>query len=117
MRRWVNIVGTKSVKNSPEQKPQGAKSGTQSDDKQQDSTEKDVVVLLSGVNAFGDRIYNYLKVQEDRFEDFMQAVSEKRKFGIRDFGEVLAAGKGVPDPELQAEMEEQYQMVKLTKKS
>ncbi|MDE3037256.1 MAG: hypothetical protein KGJ21_02195 [Pseudomonadota bacterium] len=66
------------------------------------------VVLLRGKNAFGDMIYSYVKIFTPNIRAFKDAMEAGKGFNPSDFGEVLAAGKGEPPPEVHAEMTSLY---------
>ncbi len=76
------------------------------------STEE-VVLLLSGFNNFGDKIYNYLKLPLAKVETLIEAVNNGGRFDVREFGEVLAAGLGIPTPEIKQEIEGAYKMMSM----
>jgi len=76
------------------------------------STEE-IVLLLSGFNNFGDKIYNYLKIPLSKVETLISEVNNGGRFDVREFGEVVAAGLGQPTPELKQEIESTYKMISL----
>lgn len=69
------------------------------------------VILLRGKNVFGDMIYCYLKVAFPDIRKLEDALSGTSTFNISDFGTVIAAGKGEPPPEVQAEVALAYPML------
>jgi hypothetical protein len=73
--------------------------------------DEEIVLLLSGFNNFGDKIYNYLKLKLSLVQEVVTAVETGGKFDVRDFGEVIAAGLGVPDAAVKMEIEENYRMI------
>lgn len=75
--------------------------------------EEEIVLLLSGINNFGDKIYNYLKLPLKKVSDLVVAVEMGGKFDVRQFGEVIAAGTGTPSPEIRQEIEGAYRMMKM----
>src|SRR5690349_21673586 len=66
--------------------------------------EQFVVLLMYGKNSFGDKIYSYLKITVANLGNLKAAIRAGNGFNPSDYGEVLAAGKGEPTPEVQAEM-------------
>jgi len=73
--------------------------------------EQFAVVLLRGKNSFGDLIYSYVKVFLPNIQRFKAAMQAGNGFNPSDFGEVLAAGKGNPPPEVHAEMVALYPLI------
>lgn len=69
------------------------------------------VVLLQGKNVFGDMIYCYVKVNLPNMEKLQAALKMNGNFTPSDFGEVIAAAKGVPTPEVRAEISRLYPML------
>lgn len=63
------------------------------------------VVLLQGKNHFGDDIYSFVNITVRDYARMRQQMLEGRTFLPSDFGEVLAAGKGKPSPEITREIE------------
>ena len=76
-------------------------------------TSEDIVLLLSGFNNFGDKIYNYLKLPVEKVDNLIEAVKNGGRFDIREYGEVVAAGLGVPTPEIKKEIEGSYKMLSI----
>lgn len=70
-----------------------------------------VVTLLQGKNAFGDMIYCYLKVILPNLAKLQAALTGGKNFNPSDFGEVIAAGKGVPPDDVRAEIALTYPML------
>ena len=70
--------------------------------------EKGAVVLLRGKNSFGDLIFSYVKIVLSNIERLQSSVQNHTAFTPSDFGEVIAAGRGEPSEELQAEIAAQY---------
>ena len=81
------------------------------DDEKQRFAEEEIVLLLSGFNNFGSKIYNYVKLPFKKLDALVEAVEGGGRFDIRDFGEVIAAGLGVPAPEVKQEIESSYRMI------
>jgi hypothetical protein len=89
------------------------------DDEQQISEEdlnKEVVLLVQGTNLFGDPIYSYVKVALRNYTKLRKAMLAGDNFTPSDFGEVVAAGRGHPTPEIKDEMRVQFGMVDITQK-
>lgn len=78
--------------------------------------EEEIVLLLSGFNNFGDKIYNYLKIPLKHIETIVYEVDKGGRFDIREYGEVIAAGLGMPTDEVRSEIEGQYRMINFPKK-
>lgn len=98
----------KWVKASEEELAEGSKLSREEKKK---LGEEDIVVLLSGFNNFGDKIYNYIKMKFKDYDALRGAIKGGGRFDIHEFGEVIAAGKGMPTPEVKAEMAAQYKMI------
>lgn len=73
--------------------------------------EEDIVVLLGGFNNFGDKIYNYVKMKFKDYDKLRDDIKRGGRFDVRGYGEVVAAGKGDPTPEVKAEIASQYKMI------
>lgn len=101
-RKWVSafLKGNESV--PPLTEEEKAKLG-----------DEEIVLLLSGYNNFGDKIYNYIKLKFKNIEPLVLAVENGGRFDLHEYGEVVAAGMGNPPPEVRQEMESQYKMVRL----
>ena len=67
-----------------------------------------VVLLLYGKNSFGDKIFSFVKINLPNLPKLKSAILAGKGFTPSDFGEVVAAGKGDPSPELRAEVAAQY---------
>ena len=66
------------------------------------------IMLLRGKNVFDDFVYCYLKIAYPDIARLDAAISGEESFNIRDFGTVLAAGKGEPPDEVKAEIAASY---------
>jgi len=73
------------------------------------------VIYLEGTNAFGDKIYSYLKLQIRNYLELREKLVKGEKFFPSDYGTVLAAGKGEPSRELVSEMSVLYNLVDMPK--
>lgn len=73
--------------------------------------EQYAIVLLHGKNSFGDMIYSYVKIFMPNIQKFKAAIKAGKGFNPSDFGEVLAAGKGDPPPDVHAEMVALYPLI------
>ena len=71
---------------------------------------EEIVVLLGGFNNFGDRIYNYITMKSGDYDELRMRIRLGGRLDVRDFGEVIAAGKGEPTEEVRQAIEEKYQM-------
>lgn len=103
-RKWVDDSGNKAGQSSRPNPEDVEKYG-----------DEEIVILLSGFNNMGDKIYNYLKM---KFRDYFPMRDEMKKggkFDPRMYGEVIAAGLGEPTAETKAEMERNYKMVTFPK--
>lgn len=69
------------------------------------------VILLQGKNSFGDMIYSYVKVGLPNIKLLYAAMNSGEDFSPSDFGEIIAAGKGMPTEEIRAEMANSYSML------
>tara|TARA_B100000989_G_C19500040_1_gene453822 strand:- start:516 stop:884 length:369 start_codon:yes stop_codon:yes gene_type:complete len=74
-----------------------------------------VVILLSGNNLFGDRIFSYLELTLRNLIELRNKMQKGENFMPADFGTVIAAGKGEPSDELRAEMAVTYNMIDVPK--
>lgn len=75
------------------------------------SQEDDVVVLVQGKNVFGDKIYCYLKLPHPSLDEFKGKLASRTKFDIRDYGSIVAAGRGEPTLETESEMKNLFGML------
>lgn len=66
--------------------------------------DEDMLVLVQGKNAFNDSIYCYIKVSSSRMNEFMNVLKTTRQFDLREYGTVVAAGRGVPTADTQIEV-------------
>lgn len=99
-KKWVSAVSKGDSQAAP-----------LTDEEKQRFGEEEIVLLLSGFNNFGDKIYNYLKLPLKKVETLVSAVEGGGRFEVRDFGEVIAAGLGQPTPEVKQEIESMYRMI------
>jgi hypothetical protein len=67
-----------------------------------------VVVLVVGKNVFGDDIFSYVQLPLGRFKEMALRMVRHENFKSSDYGTVLAAGRGLPSPELKKEMADNY---------
>ncbi len=77
--------------------------------------DEEIVLLLTGFNNFGDKIYNYVKLTLKTVDNLIEAVEGGGRFDAREYGEVVAAGLGSPTPEVRKEIESSYRMVSFPK--
>jgi len=66
------------------------------------------VILLQGKNSFGDMIFSYVKVGLPKIKLLYAALNSGEDFAPSDFGEIIAAGKGLPSEEIKAEIASNY---------
>jgi hypothetical protein len=74
-----------------------------------------VVILLQGKNVYGDQIYTYLKLSLKNLIAMREKMVKKQDFMPGEYGEVVAAGKGVPSAELRSEMAVTHNMIDVPK--
>lgn len=102
-RKWVTTVSDDAAASTP---PAGSETNL---------AHEDVVLLLSGFNNAGDQIYNYLKLELKDVEKLVKNVESGGRFDVRQYGEVIAAGLGVPTEEVKREVESKYKMITFPK--
>lgn len=73
--------------------------------------EEKVVILLQGKNVFGDEIYTYVRMTLRSLQKLRDKMKGGENFMPAEYGEVLAAGRGEPSPELRSEMAVTHNMV------
>ena len=66
------------------------------------------VVLIYGVNIFGDKIYSYVETTVERLKQIQEMIARGADFKPSDIGVVLAAGRGEPASDVREEMYEKY---------
>lgn len=82
-----------------------------SEEEKQRFANEEIVILMSGFNNFGDKIYNYLKLPLKNVDSLVHAVETGGRFEVREFGEVIAAGLGMPTAEVREEIESSFKMI------
>lgn len=70
-----------------------------------------VVILLQGKNIYGDQIFTYLQLTLRSLQQLRDKMRAAQDFMPAEYGEVLAAGKGEPSPEMRSEMAVIHHMV------
>lgn len=70
-----------------------------------------VVILLQGKNVFGDAIYTYIRLSLRSLQQLRDKMKKNENFMPAEYGEVLAAGRGEPSPELRSEMAVTHNMI------
>ena len=70
-----------------------------------------VVILLQGKNVYGDQIFTYLELSLKSLIQLRSKMQKQEEFLPAEYGEVLAAGKGDPSPELRSEMAITHNMI------
>ena len=66
--------------------------------------DEDLLVLVQGKNAFNDRIYCYLRIPSPQLDEFSHNLRTAANFDLRQFGTVVAAGRGIPTAAVQTEV-------------
>lgn len=70
-----------------------------------------VVILLQGKNIYGDGIFTYLQLSLKSLQQLRDKMRKMEDFMPAEYGEVLAAGKGEPGPEMRSEMALTHNMI------
>ena len=73
--------------------------------------ETELVISVQGHNKQGDSVYSYIQLTGRSLRRLFAAMEAGVNFVPSDYGEVLAAGKGTPPPEVVKEMTEKYNMM------
>lgn len=73
----------------------------------------EIVILLQGMNLFGDLIYSYLQLTGRNLKDMFAKMQKGENFKPADFGTVLSAGRGEPSKEVREEMAATYNMIEV----
>ncbi len=81
-----------------------------------DSLNEDLMVLLQGKNVFNDRIYCYMKIPQERMQELNQRMKMAGGFDLREYGTVIAAGKGIPTRDVQLEVNQEYKIKPINNK-
>ena len=71
----------------------------------------EAVILVSGDNMFGDKVYSYIKFTLKSFREMRTAMEAGENFKPSNYGTVIAAGRGEPSQELKDEMRVQYGLI------
>ncbi|MBK8903654.1 MAG: hypothetical protein IPM53_20900 [Anaerolineaceae bacterium] len=74
---------------------------------------KNVVILVNGRNVYGEKIYCYLNIPLEFYPTIRAYLESGLEFNLRDYGEVVAAGKGEPSLAVRAEMTKNYNMIQI----
>lgn len=79
---------------------------------------EDAVVLVEGVNLFGEKIYAYVKLPKQMYHEIKRKLGTKDKFDLREYGEVIAAGLEGSENSYKdhSELRRTYNMLPFTKK-
>ncbi len=77
----------------------------------EEALRKLVVVMVQGINIFGDRVYSYVQLTVAKFREMAEKIARRENFKPSDFGQVITAGRGEPPEELVEEMREKYNLV------
>jgi hypothetical protein len=62
------------------------------------------MLLILGRNTFGDEIYTYMKLPMQRIDEVKTRISSGQAFVPAHYGSVVAAGRGVPSPDIREEV-------------
>jgi hypothetical protein len=74
------------------------------------------VILTTGENMFGDKIYAYIRFPMAQFENLRRAMERGEGFKPSDYGEVIEAGRGEPDESTRTKMAQLYGLVTTTRR-
>lgn len=107
-KKWISASGNDAVAKENKLRPP-------TEEELEKYGDEEVVVLLMGFNNFGDKIYNYIKLKFRDYFPMRDGIKKGGKFDIREYGEVVAAGKGEPTAEIRAEVEGQYKFLSFPK--
>lgn len=69
-----------------------------------ETPDEDLLILVQGKNVFNDKIYCYIKIGSERLEEFNKTIRHNANFDLRQFGTVVAAGRGIPTSDVQTEV-------------
>lgn len=61
------------------------------------------LLLILGRNTFGDDIYTYMRLPMQDIDKVKEIISSGQPFVPGHHGTVIAAGRGIPSPEVRAE--------------
>lgn len=75
------------------------------------TTTNAAIVLVQGLNVYGERVYCYMGVDKTMFFEVHRKLTSKHKFDLRDFGKIVATGPGDPDFGLIMELEREHHML------
>lgn len=78
-----------------------SKSGEISDD-------SEVIILMTTRNEFGDQIYGYLKIPYKNYAVVKELTEQNKGFDPRQYGEIIAAGRGMPTQEVEDEIAREH---------
>lgn len=67
------------------------------------------IELCRGADSDGDTAYLYMSVPADRHADYKRACTSHEPFDPRDYGTIIAQGKGTPPASLISELKNKYQ--------
>ena len=74
-----------------------------------------VVLYLTARNVYDDPIYCYIRLTLESLKQLKAAMDSGEDFMPANYGEILAAGKGSPTPEVKSEMAIKYDLVDIPK--
>jgi hypothetical protein len=77
-------------------------------DDEEGGDDENLMVLVQGKNSFNDLIYCYIKIAGHHLEDFKATLESASSFDLRQFGTVVAAGRGRPTRDVQTEVIQEF---------
>lgn len=80
----------------------------QNDEASEGDAAEDLVVLVQGKNAFNDKIYCYIRIPHAQFDEFKRQLQSVSSFDLREYGTIIAAGRGDPTKEVQVEITKEF---------
>jgi|GEM_PF-5517759 len=79
--------------------------------------ERKAVILVNGRNIHHQEIFCYLQLPFKHYETVKQNLALEMEFDLRDYGEVLAVGIGIPDDDLVEKMRSEHDMIPIEPQS
>ena len=69
-----------------------------------DDPDGELLLLLHGKNVYNDRIYCYIRIAREIYNEFNEKINAGESIDLRQFGTVLAAGRGAPAADAQRDL-------------